>query len=103
MFLIDILLEQHHQHGQDQDADVEEHRPDLGVVDVMADARLHLVQRLGLAAEAVDLRPAGDAGLDLVADHVALDQLAIHLIVGDGVWAWPDNAHAPLQDIDELR
>ena len=64
---------------------------------------LHLLDRLGLAAQAVDLRQAGDAGAHLVADHVAVDQLAVHLVVRDGVRARADDAHAPLQHVDELR
>ena len=63
----------------------------------------HLVEGVGFAAQAVDLRPAGDARLDLVAQHVALDQLAVLLVVGDGVRARPDDAHAALQHVDELR
>ena len=68
----------------------------------MVDARLHLVEGAGFAAVAVDLGPAGDAGLDLVADHVALDQVAVHLVVRHGVGARADDAHAALQHVDEL-
>ena len=51
----------------------------------------------------VHLGPAGDAGLDLVADHVALDQRPVQLVVRDGVRPRPDDAHAALQHVDELR
>src|SRR6185436_13870429 len=54
-------------------------------------------------AIAVDLSPAGDAGPDLVAQHVVLDHLAIELVVGDRMRSRPDDAHPPLQDVDELR
>ena len=42
-------------------------------------------------------------GLHLVADHVAADQLAVQLVVRDRVRARADDAHAPLQHVDELR
>ena len=76
--------------------------PVAQVVEVVVDARLHLVQGAGLAAVAVDLCPAGDAGLDLVSDHVALDQVAVDLVVRHRMGARPHDAHAPLQHIDEL-
>ena len=81
---------------------VEPQRPVAQVIEVVVDARLHLVERAGLAAVAVDLRPAGDAGLDLVADHVALDQVAVDFVVRHGMRARADDAHAPLQHVDEL-
>src|SRR5438128_1960017 len=53
--------------GMHEDLQVEADRPPRGVVGVVLDA---LLDRR-VAAPAVDLRPAGDAGLDLVAQHVA--------------------------------
>ena len=73
------------------------------VVEVIPDPRLHLRQVLGLAAAAADLRQSGDARQDLVAHHVALDQLAVHLVVRHRVRARPHQAHAALQHIDQLR
>jgi hypothetical protein len=52
---------------------------------------------------AVHLGPAGDARLDLVPDHVGLDDLPVLLVVRDRVRARPDDAHAALQDVEELR
>ena len=54
-------------------------------------------------AQAVDLGPAGDAGFDLVAQHVAFDEFAVLLVVGNGVRARANDAHAALQYIDKLR
>src|SRR5258706_150375 len=85
------------------DFQVEREGPVAQVVEVVLDAPLHLVHAVGLAAETVHLRPPGDAGTDLVADHVALDELAVELVVRDGVRAWADHAHAALQHVDELR
>ncbi len=42
-------------------------------------------------------------GLHLVPDHVAVDQLAVQLVVRHRVRPRPDHAHAPLQHVDELR
>ena len=56
---------------QEQDLEVEPERPVLDVVVVALDA----VRHRGLAAQAVDLRPAGHAGLDAMAVGVAVDDL----------------------------
>ena len=42
-------------------------------------------------------------GLHLVAQHVALDELAVQLVVRHRVRARADDAHASLQHVDELR
>ena len=55
------------EHRQQQDLQVERERPVADVVVVQLDA----VGQRGLAAQAVDLGPAGDAGLDAVAVGVA--------------------------------
>src|SRR5918999_5584899 len=54
--------EERHPH----DLEVERHRPVLDVIEIEFDA---LFER-GIAAPPVDLRPAGDARLDLMAQHV---------------------------------
>ena len=75
----------------------------LDVPDVAADAALHLVEGLGLAAVAGHLAPAGDAGLDIVADHVLVDELGVFLGVLEHVGARADDAHVAEQHVDELR
>src|SRR5258705_10831012 len=70
----------------EQDVDVEQHRPVLDVIQIELDALLDLLFIVDLAAPAVDLGPAGDAGLDAVAREIAVDglveqpalQLALH-------------------------
>lgn len=69
----------------------------------MIDARLHLVQSPCLSAVAIDLRPARNSRLYLVPDHVAFYKIAIYLVVRHCMRPGTDNAHAPLQYIDELR
>ena len=81
---------------------IEAQRPVAQIIEIVIDTRLHLVQGSGLAAIAVDLGPAGNTGLDLVADHIALYQIAVDFVVRHGMRARADDAHAPLQDIDEL-
>src|SRR5436309_1805451 len=58
---------EHAGEGQQDDLDVERYRPVPDVVEVVLDAA---VERR-VAAQSVHLRPAGDAGLDVVAQHVA--------------------------------
>src|SRR5258708_15338497 len=50
-----------------QDPEVEPHRPALDVIEVVLDALLNR----RVAAPAVDLGPARDPGLHLVAEHIA--------------------------------
>src|SRR5574340_1136333 len=90
------------QYGFQDDMQIEAQRPVAQVIEIVVDARLHLVQGAGLAAIAVDLGPAGDAGLDLVADHIAFYQVAIDFIVRHGMGPGADDTHAALQHIDEL-
>lgn len=51
----------------------------LNVPDVPLDPALHLPEGLGLAAEASDLTIAGDAGANVVADHIFVDELRVLL------------------------
>src|ERR1700756_2267028 len=72
--------------GLDQNGEVEQHRPVLDVVEVELDTLLDLLFIADPAAPAVDLGPAGDAGLDAMAREIAVDgfveqpalQLALH-------------------------
>ena len=66
-------------HGADDDFQVQEETPVLGIPHVKLDALLHLPELLGLTTIAAHLGPAGDAGLDGVAQHVLVDELAVHL------------------------
>src|SRR3954469_25841248 len=75
-----ILLLQHYDDGLQQDLQVEHQRPLPEIREVVLDAHLHLLDRLGLAAVAVHLGEAGDPRAHLVADHVAADQLPIELV-----------------------
>src|SRR3989337_429617 len=68
---VGVPVEEHADDRQADDLEVEPERPALDVLDVVLDA---LLDR-GIAAQPVDLRPAGDAGLDLVPQHVAWHRL----------------------------
>src|ERR1044072_8998135 len=61
--LVRILGLQQRERRHRQDVEVEQQRPVLDVVEIVLDARLDLLLAVGLAAPAVDLCPAGDAGL----------------------------------------
>jgi hypothetical protein len=68
------------------DVEVKQNRPVLDVIEVVLDAALNLFLAVGLAAPAVDLRPAGDARLDTVAREITVDRLVIKLVLGLGVY-----------------
>ena len=56
-----------------------------------------------VAAEAVDLRPAGDARADLMLDHVQGDALLEPVDEKGELGARPDETHVALEDVEELR
>src|SRR5688572_14311875 len=67
--LVCVLLAEAAEQGEDEDLHGQEQRPVLDVVQVVFDP---LLQRR-VAAPAVHLRPAGNAALDAVPDHVLRD------------------------------
>src|SRR5205814_3503242 len=77
------------------------------VIEIVLDAALDLVRAGELAAPAVDLRPAGDAGLDAMAGEIAVDrlvELAVLDLLVDGVRARPDQRQVALEHhVEELR
>ena len=88
--------------GLVDDEEVEGGRPVLEVPDVQLDAALHLPEFAGLAPEAVDLGPAGDAGLDEVAHHVLVDEVGVLVGVLQHVGARTHDGHVAPEDVDEL-
>src|ERR1044071_4888361 len=87
------------EHRHRQDLQIQPQRPVLDVVVVPLDA---IAQR-GLAAEAVDLGPAGDAGLDAVAVAVAADVGLEQLDELRALRARAHQRHVAAQDVEELR
>src|SRR5664279_5578281 len=82
--------------GPAEDAQVEHQRPVVDVVEVI----FYTAGEVAVAAQVVDLGPAGDAGLDQVFLHVARD-LAPELLdefrtLGTG----SDQRHVALQDVE---
>src|SRR5947207_2635982 len=98
-----ILFSEQDKDRLDHYLQIELQRPISQVMEIMLDAGLHLVERIGLPAQTVDLSQPGDSRPDLVPDHVALDQAAVHLVVRHRVGARADDAHAALEHIEKLR
>src|SRR5450830_8836 len=96
------ILEDHQRRAQ-YDLQVQAQRPVANIVQIKFNAPLHFVQRIGFATQTVDLRPAGDAWLDHMTQHVALDLLTVQFVVLYRMWTRSDNTHPTLQDIKELR
>ena len=69
----------------------------------MLDALLHLLEGIGFPAQAIHLRPAGHAGLDVVTPEHPADLVGKHLVVGQRVRPRPDQRHLPAQHVQELR
>src|SRR5260370_12616458 len=88
---VSVLAEEAAPDRPDQDLQVEPKRPALDVVEVVLDA---LLERR-VPAPTVDLRPAGHARLDLVAQHVSR-YLASELVDEERpLGPWPDTTHLP--------
>jgi len=68
----------------------------------MLDTISHFFESVGLAAQPIYLSPARNAWLDVVTSRQSRDLTCKHLIVPDGVGAWPDNGHVPPYDVEEL-
>src|SRR5690606_21218301 len=80
--------------------------PVLDIVEVIFRAHAYLLLGIGLPAPAVDLSPAGNAGLHPVAGEIAVDHLEIESVVGlggRGVRARTDERELAAQGIEELR
>src|SRR6185312_7092358 len=106
--LVSVIAPGHQrQRRLEQDVQIEQHRPVLDIVEIELDALLDFLFAIDLAAPAVHLRPAGDAGLDAMAREIAINglveqpalQSALH-----GVRARADQRQVALEyDIEELR
>src|ERR1043165_6921324 len=83
----------------EKDLQVEHQRPVFDVIQVVLDA--HADRRI--AAPAVHLRPAGDAGADFVAEHVVRELGAELFAELRPLGARADHAHLAGDDVPELR
>src|SRR5439155_17194983 len=90
---------EHAGEGQQDDLDVEPERPVPDVVEVVLDAT---VERR-VAAQSVHLRPAGDPGLDVVAQHVAGHRGAKLVHVDWALRPRTHQAHLAEEHVPELR
>src|ERR1700682_1762974 len=102
-----LVLRDQRQRRLEQNEEIEQHRPVLDVIEIELDALLDLLVGVDFAAPAIDLRPAGNAGLDAVTREIAIHglveqpalQLALH-----GVRAGADQRQIALEhDVEELR
>src|SRR5438067_1811856 len=93
---------EHEPDGLHNDLQIKAQGPVAKITEIVFDSLSHFFNGLGLAAQTVDLRPPGDSRLHLVAHHVTVDQLSIHLVVRNSVGTRTHDAHAPLQHVDEL-
>lgn len=100
--LIRLLPNKPLEDRDNHDLDIQNHRPIADVFQIVVDAGFHFVDGFGFAAAAADLRQAGNAGLHFMAQHVALDLLAVVFVMGDGVRARADHGHGAGQHVQKL-
>jgi hypothetical protein len=89
--------------GAKQDMKIEHKRPIVDVIEVVVDALLHLLVSVGLSPIAMNLRPSGDAGFDVVPPGVEGDATLVLPIVSQRMRARPDERHVALDDVEQLR
>ena len=89
--------------GHAHDLQVQPYVPVLHIPDVSLNALLHLPELFCLTTASGDLRPSRDAGLAEVTHHVFVNQLAIHLGMGEHVRTRSHEAHVANEHIEELR
>src|ERR1700759_1026574 len=90
-----------------QNGNVKQQRPVLDVIKIVFDALLDLFWGIQFAAPAIDLGPAGNAGLDAMPRKIAIDrfvELAVLDLLIDGVRPRSNQREITLEDdVDELR
>src|SRR5215475_12451709 len=94
-----MFVEEAPHEREPHDLQIEADRPVLDVVEVVFDA---LIERR-VAAPAVHLRPAGQAGLHLVAEHVLRNAMLELLDEMRPFGPRTDDGHVAAQDVPELR
>jgi hypothetical protein len=63
------------QRSLEQDVEIETERPMIDIIEIVQNPLLDFFRRVRLAAPAIDLRPAGDAGPHPVAGKETIDDL----------------------------
>src|SRR5688572_17463036 len=99
---IRLAIVQYPDDGLHQDPKIEGRRPVAQVFEVIFDPAMHIFELARFAAATIHLRESSDSRWHLVADHIALDQPAILLIMRDRMRSWTDQAHVAPDHVDEL-
>ena len=68
-----------------QNLDVKHQRPVIDVVEIVFDPLFDFFARIGFTAPAIDLRPSGDSGPNLMAGEITIDYLFVKRIGGLGL------------------
>src|ERR1700730_5165423 len=84
------------------DLQIEPEGPVLDVVKIHANAQAHLLGVLGRPPQALDLRPSRHARLDAVAAGIAVEPVAVVVIVGERMRSRPNQRHLATQDVEQL-
>jgi len=93
---------EHFEAGAPKDVHVQQDRPVVDVPKVEFDPVLYLLDAFGLAAGTIDLRPSGNARLEMMPEAIGVDSPPILRIQEDRMRARPDKRHVTLEDIQEL-
>ena len=97
-----VIADEDDQNGPYHDGEIEPNAPIVDIPNVELDPSLHLVERIGLAARAVNLRPARNPGLNVVTERVFLDDGSEVAFMRRGVRPRPHQRHVAKEHIEQL-
>src|SRR5258708_16633786 len=103
---IGVFRDDQHPDRHQQNLEVEPDRPIVDIFQIVGDALAGLQEIADLAAQAMHLRPPGDARLYPVPGEIVADRLVVELVSrahGDDMRPRPDDRHLAAYDVDELR
>src|SRR6266702_2926628 len=100
---IRVSMAQHFGKRSQQDQHVEPNTPVVDVPEIEVDTLLHELDLLGPASTALNLRPTGYSGFDVMPERVFRQQIAVVAVMGERMRARADQRHVAKQNIEELR
>jgi hypothetical protein len=87
----------------DKNSGFHHQRPALNIGEVQTYAPAHFVEGFCWAARAIALREACDPRLCPKTITIVWQKRSVIMIVGNRMWAWPNNRHVANQDVPQLR
>lgn len=94
---------QHFPEGAKKNSRIEAKRPIVDVPKIVFDPVLHLLQARRLSPQSIDLRPPGNARLDVMAPAIGREHFFILIIMRDSMRTRADKRHIAFEHVKKLR